>query len=354
MRLLFYLIKFSTYVPSQAMRLSSALAGLLFMAKDLGRKEDIPGLMKRIADRIHCNQQNAYLSSVRFIWKEYLLSGWLREELEVPLDSMKEYASFITTTIKKRLDQGPLSADKVYSNYSIQQLLEELDQNTVSHPGFRDEEFAGYLEEEYGKIESILQKPATTEEISQAEARIGRRLPEELKEFMKISNGCLRVKTSPLPLFRLRLPPLDDIKFEDDEYMLDYEFTLLPDIDLGIEVEWPGIEFGGIAIYENDGQGTDYVWFVTEALVDKAKKVLQDAFDAADSTQRTAINKAIFDVYGSHEAYDNMKSCLYLQGWGEPSGQVVWPSFRSYLNWVVLESRDMKERSPLKIPSGII
>jgi hypothetical protein len=335
--------------------LSSALAGLLWMAKDLGHKEDIPDLMKHIAARIHCNQQSMYLASVRVIWKEYLISGWLRQQLNVTLESMQEYAKFVTATIKKRLDLGPLRPDDIYSHYSIEQLLEELDHNTVSHPGWREEELERYPEEEHENMKSILRKPATRTDIIQAEKRIGRRLPDELKDFMRITNGCLRVKTSPLPIFRLRLPPLDDISFEDEEYMSDYVFTLLPDMELGgLEIEWPGIENGGIAIYENDGQGTDYVWFLSETLVDEAKKLLQDAFDGAEHTQRSAIAKAIEHVYGSREAFDNMKTCLYLQGWGEPSGQVVWPTFRSYLNWVVFNSLNMEERSPLKVPSDVL
>lgn len=332
------------------MRLSSALAGLLFMAKDLGREEDIPDLLKRTANRIHANQQSHYFASIRFVWKEYLLPGWLREKLGVSSESMKEYANSILATTKKRLDEGPQNANDLYAEYSIEQLLKELNHNTISSPDFQNGDYAPYPSDEHAKITSILLPPATTPELQETETRIGESLPTGLKEFMKISNGTLRVKTSPLPSFQLRLPSLSAIEWEEEEFMLDYQFILLPNIDLEVEIEWPGIEFGGIAFYENDGQGTEYVWFVTEALVEKAKGVLQAVYDGADEILRGKIDDAIVAVYGSREVYDGMKDCIYLHLWGEPSGQIVWIGFREYLCWVVLESRDMKERSPLKVP----
>lgn len=319
------------------------------MAKDLGHEEDIPDLMKRIANRIHANQQSHYLASIRFIWKEYLISGWLREHLRVSFESMKEYASFVLATTKKRLDSGPQNANDLYANHTLKQLLQELDQNTISSPDFQNGDYAAYPLDEHEKLSTVLLNPATEAEIQETENRIGKPLPSELKELMRISNGTLRVKSGPLPMFHLRLPPLSTLEWEEEDYMQEYRFILLPDIDLGIEVEWPGIEFGGISFYENEGQGTEYVWFVTETLVEKAKEVLREVYDEAEEAQREGIDRAVEKMYGSLEAYDGMKSCLYWHFWGEPSGQKVWPTFRSYLNWVVLESRDMKERSPLKV-----
>ncbi|QDS73749.1 hypothetical protein FKW77_004988 [Venturia effusa] len=338
-----------------AMQLSAALAGLLFMAKGLGHEDDIPDLMKRVANRIHANQQSRYLASIRFVWREYLLSGWLREKLGVSLESTTEYARFILATTEKRLDEGPQTADELYADYSMEQLLAELDRNTISSPSYQTGEYAAYPSESHDTITSILLPPATASEISETETRIGRPLPTDLKDFLRVSNGCLRVKTLPLPAFQLRLPPLSDIFWEDDDFMLDYRFILLPDVDLGIEVEWPGIEFGGIAFYEHEGQGTEYVWLLTEELVEKTKGVLQKVYDEeANEEQRKKIDDAILRIYGSREAYDAMKSCMYLQAWGEPTGQKIWTSFRSYLNWVVLESRDMRELSPLKVPENIL
>jgi len=333
------------------MTLSSALAGLLHMAKVLGYDDEILALMKRIVGRIHSNMQSEYLGSIRFVWNDFLLSGWLRKELELSLDALKEYAQFVLQTTKQRLERGPLRPDDVYSSFSMIQLLEELDHNTVTDPAFHDEIAGGYLEEDTGTIESILRKPATRRQIADAEARIGRPFPEDFKDLLRISNGCLRVKVSPIIHFRTRLPPLDDIFLEEEEYMTDYTFTLLPDIELGIEVDWPSIEDGGIAIYEHEGQGTEYVWMLTDTLVEKAKQRLQNAFDKVDEQQKTVMLGAIDRVYGSRGAFDGMKICLYLQRWGEPNGNMVWPSFRSYLNWVVFSSRNMKERSPLTLPA---
>jgi hypothetical protein len=353
------------------MRISSGLAGLLELAKDGGRQNEVPALMEQIAKRIHANQQSEYLSTIRHVWRPYLLAGWLREKLSISLQELQDYAKFILDTTKARLENGAIRPDDVYADFSIQQLLTELDHNTVSDPEYSLQDNydnvseaeesavdpgAGENDSESQKLSrpsSILKSPATTEQIVEAETRLSRKLPEDLKDLLLITNGCRPVKIMSSPtFFKLRIPALDDIFLEEEDYMLDYMFELLPDANLGIGIDWPGIEGGGIALYEHDGQGTEYVWILTESLVEEAKSSLQMAYDEADEEKKGAIDRQIVSYYGSREVYDELKTCLYLQCWGEPNGQIVFPTFKSYLNWVAYQSRGRQERSPLKGVDG--
>lgn len=317
------------------------------MAHSLGHDNDVETLMTRIAKRIHSNQQPEYLGFLRVVWQRYLLPGWLRKQLDLSPEKLSSYADFVLATAKRRLEDGPLRPEALYADKSIHGLLEILEHNTKTDPRYEDED------EDQNSVppeqRQVLRPAATDEEISAAEERIGRLLPDDMKDFLRISNGCGRIRSGAW-LFRVPLPPLDQIYLEDEGYMADYTFTLLPDADLGgVEVDWPGITGGGIAMYENDGQGTDYVWILTEELVAEAKARLDEAYVAATGEQKGKITRAIEQLYGSVRAFDEMRTCVYRQGWGSPSGQICCPSFRAFLCRVVYESQYVEERSPLGI-----
>ena len=53
--------------------------------------------------------------------------------------------------------------------------------------------------------------------------------------------------------------------------MTDYSFDLLTEGALPRSIDWPGIKYVGIAMYNHNGQGTRYLWYLTEKLVSEAK-----------------------------------------------------------------------------------
>lgn len=242
----------NTTTGYQAMLLSQALVGQLYMAHVLERKEDVGRLLKQMAQRIHANQQAEYFPMVYVAWEEYFLNGDLRRQLEISEDDLRAYADFVHRVARERLGMGPVHPDTLYKDRSVRELLEELQRNTQSDPEYNPEDFG---EEPGTETQSILKEPATLEAINEAERKIGRPLPQELKEFLQISNGCEPVKDGP-GFRKMRFVPVEEMFLEEDGYMGDYTFTLIPDVELDVEVDWPGITDGGIAMYEHDGQGT--------------------------------------------------------------------------------------------------
>lgn len=335
----------------QAMKVSSGLAALLAMSSELGTEDTMlkqMSIMSIVAKRVHANCQMDYLGTVRAVWEPYLLSGWLRERLDLTVKSVQEYAHFVLSTTQARLERGAIRPDELYAGFSMEQVIEHINQNTITTEGYTDEDINVDAGEEEFRQDSIMREPATVEHIEQAEKRLGRQIPSEMKEFYRLTNGTGRVRRS--EDFDIRLAPLDDLFYEEEQYMEDYSFNLLPKFE-GVDVMAPGISGGAISMYEGDGQGTLYVWVVTAELIRDAKKRLSEAYEAADAVGKASVDQAIVDYYGSREVFNAMNDyCIYQQPWAGDGESDVFPTFRAYLLNVAFESRHQVERSPLPKP----
>lgn len=380
-----------------AMQLSQALTALTYMADRLDRQADVEHYMMAMAQRIHANCQAEYFTIPLVAWERMFMTGRLRKVLEVPLPDLKDYADFVLRTLRTRLENGPVHADAVYKDKGIREMLEELDENTMSDKEFNPYDY--WFSDEDGGPKTIFKDPATDKEIEEVEEKLGREIPKEMKQLFKISNGCHHVKVG--PSFRhMRFVPVQDLYIENDGYMDDYQFSLLPDFkveasrdetapvaasenaeddasreannagdnvdtdagpseqegdqnagrnDVDLEVLWCSKCNGGIAMYEHDGQGTEYTWIIPKIGVEIAKERIKEVYEKVDSRQKARIDEAILHRFGSRKAYEEMDYCIWVQLWGEPSGQKVYPSFMSYLRGVVYDSRPDVERSPIKL-----
>jgi SMI1/KNR4 family protein SUKH-1 len=341
------------------------LIGLLILALHLNKIIEADEIMGRIANRIHMGQQAVCLAWVGKAWERYFLSGWLRERLGVDVNELKEYARFVCETTRKRLENGVLKATEVFKDHSMKEMLDELDRNTVETvvpTGYF--EYANVLYEDndgegkehvktapYSHPSTILRKPATTEHIVEAETAIGRILPDDLKEFYALTNGTRPVIQGlwqpPIP--KLPLMSVQSLFWQEEDWMTNYAFDLLPEGKLRPSINWPGIEYGGIAMYESVDQG-EYLWYLTEELVGKAKKVLDDAYQKKGQTEKQALDALVKMHHGSWERLKNLKTCWYKVRAEVPEAKDVYPDFKAFLGEVVLKSRVEEDKSPLKAP----
>ncbi|MBE3045590.1 SMI1/KNR4 family protein, partial [Candidatus Bathyarchaeota archaeon] len=211
-----------------AIELSAALTTLLYMADKLGKDKDVWELLGAISKRIHADKQAEFFHSALVAWEKWLVPGLLREAMGLELSKLRDYAYFVQATLKKRLDNGPVRLEEVYAGFSVRNLLEELDRNTMDDPEFDPNDF--WLEEDNIPT-TIFKAPASKESIEAKEEEMGRKIPEELKELLMVSDGCHMVKTAP-GMRETRFVPVKDIFVENEEYMDDYGFTMLPDFEV--------------------------------------------------------------------------------------------------------------------------
>lgn len=337
----------------------SGLTGLLILALHLNKTSEADEIMASITDRIQVRSQSLCLALVRQAWKRYFLSGWLQERLGVDKNELKEYARYVCEITRKRLEEGVLKATNVFRDHSMKEMLDELDRNTVgavvseeyfeiasAHYEDNDDEGNEHVRTaRHSHPSTILRKPATPDQIAEAETTVGRPLPDDLKEFYSLTNGTRPVIQEPWPpMPELRLKSVQSLYWEEEA---GYALVLLAEAKQPRAVDWPGT-YGGIAMYEYCGQRTKYLWHLTEESVGKAKKVLDDAYKEAEETERQALDELVNLHYGSWEGLKNLKTCRFHQLWGEPEGTVVYPDFKAFLSEVVLKSRVEEDKSPLR------
>jgi hypothetical protein len=226
-------------------------------------------------------------------------------------------------------------------------MVEEIDRNTQSNTAY---DRYNYPEGPEWDNVTVLRASATLEQISELELRIERVVPEDMKEFLQITNGCAPVKKwrsfrEPL------LVPVEKV-FWTDKAAIDhhYRFILLPDAELGnIKIDWPQITDEVVGMYLKEATGA-YVWMIPASAdcVQTAKQRLQEAYDAADNKGQSVIDRHIKERYGSKEKFEQMEDVIYCHYRDILEGQRVFTSFRSYLNGVAYGTRPLAERSPLK------
>ncbi|OKL62760.1 hypothetical protein UA08_01444 [Talaromyces atroroseus] len=334
-----------------AMLLSSGLVGLLCIALHLNKFSEADGIMTRIVSRLDANKQSEYLTYIRPAWKQYFLSGWLRDKIGVSDDELKQYAEFVRDTTKQRLQDGRLRASDVFKGRPLVEMLEELDRNTLRFPKLYEE--YGYVTDDddeqtegqaggqnaiFTAPKTILRTPATTARIKEVELRLGCSLPEDLKEFYALTNGTRLVVSGPYLGLERPFPKVELLLWEESpDWMSSYQLELLPGARLSASIEWPNIDCGGIAMYENDGQGTKYLWYFQGELLEKAKSTLEKAYSEAAEPGKRVLDNLVKEYHGSWAQLRNLQSCWYQQGWGGP-GLNVFHNFRDYLSLVVLES----------------
>jgi SMI1 / KNR4 family (SUKH-1) len=322
--------------------------------------------MGRIANRIHANQQCTYLTGVRQAWGKYFLSGWLREKLGIDEKELNEYAYSVHGTIKTRLDDGRLNPIQLFKDKGIEEMLEELDRNTMRFKSLYEEYwYISENEEEddennddqrpnkkqnYTAPNTILRAPATAEQIAAAESKLGRPLPLHLKEFYSITNGTRPVVWGHGGQYiKGRLPAVQSLEWVEDDWKNGCLFELFPAVDLPVKIKWPGVEGGRIAMYEHDGQGTEFLWYLNEDLVARGKKAFDEAYQKASEEDKKILGRLVEEYHGSWETLREMKACWVQHAW-EIGGIGLFHDFKAFLSVVVFDSRFEDNRSPVKAP----
>ncbi|RSL46542.1 hypothetical protein CEP54_013810 [Fusarium duplospermum] len=290
---------------------SSALATALAMAIRLASQhtssvEEIeadPKVQKAlgyIAARMHGNRAIDCLAQHRTNWR-LLSTGALARKIPVDMAKVEAFGQEVMATITERLKSGRQAHPT--EKKSIRELLDEMDRNTKANGTSHYEE----MEEEVPESLFIL-PPATDEQISALERRLDVVLPDDYKEFLKITNGFGGSWNG----YYLE-PPLhgvDDVKWEDILCdVLPVELHESPtgnmDLDLPGGREWP-----------NHGKTLDLGnWDVLQALfippnvtktaIEAYKECLESPETPDAVKQHT--RKLIDSKYGSWEAFEKLE-----------------------------------------------
>ncbi|KAL2678574.1 hypothetical protein Neosp_009322 [[Neocosmospora] mangrovei] len=322
-----------------AMERSNALAIALAIAIRLASKhassiEEIeadPKVQKAlgyIAVRLHSNKAIDCLAQHRTNWR-LLSTGALARKIPVEITRVEAFGQEVVDTFTERMKNGRRPHPR--EEKSIRELLNELDRNTRAN-GTSEYEARG---EEVPESLFVL-PPATDEQISALERRLDIALPDDYKEFFKISNGFGGTWNG----YYLE-PPLHGV---DDVDWAEFYADILPielhetptgniDLDLPGGKEWPTygkpIELG--------------TWDVLEALfipphdTKRAIEAYKDCLESPETPDalKEHTRKLIASKYGSWEAFEKLEWVAMDQN---DADSVAYGTFTQFLQERVRQS----------------
>jgi hypothetical protein len=314
----------------RALDLRIKLAGQGYVDGDsLPSVDDLLGM---IAERLHCNCQIGNLIQSPRAWT-VLKTGILAKVVGVDVEKVRKLAEEVESTFKLRLEEGRQSRPE----RSVPELLNEIATNTITNPGSvksareNDEEPESPFE---GK------KPATDEAIAELEKRLNISLPDDYKEFLKVSNGFGRTWGG--VLMDPPLHPTSHVRwFEDDEqYFIDLTMDLgdsgiyyatekYPDLDDELTDKVPTV---GKAI-EIGTKDIDNVWLLPPANVEKFRVVYLNILNAGNcppELKKKTIS-AIDSFAGSIENFKKLDWFTITWAAGGSASMEIFPNFKTFL-----------------------
>jgi hypothetical protein len=244
-------------------------------------------------------------------------------------------ASELESAITQRLETGRQHAPTP----SIASLLSTINTNSLTHPDSIE-----YFQEMDRPIPTtILHNPASSSVIAETESRLGTTLPEDYKEYLRITNGndaAFGGIIREAPLFKcedIRWIDDDENYFSDLTLEIPHNSTRIANALSGDGLDWP--EVGkGIVIGSED---IDYTLLITPETVkevkDRVSSILED--DDVGEDIKQSLKGAVEDFAGSVQAFMEMEWCL-----------VTWAmqmdghsSFTAYLSHVAEHSKQVEK-----------
>jgi hypothetical protein len=323
-------------MPAEA--LVSAL-DLRIQLQEMGSTEfaDIPSaedILSRIAKALGERGVIDELVQSQRAWS-LLKDGILLKLLNINKPKLDLFASQLEDAITSRLETGRQNPPTP----SIASLLD----NTLTHPDSIE-----WFEQMDRQVPStILHLPASNTLIDETESRLGTTLPEDYKEYLRITNGndnAFGGIIREAPLFKC-----EDIRWiaDDEEYF--YELTLdIPHNSsqiaralTGDGGAWPNVG-KGIIIGEEDIDSTFLIKPDTvKEVKDKVRSILENE-DVSEDIKKSLKN-AVQDFAGSVEVFEEMDWCLVTWASGGAAQMDGHSSFTAYLRHVAEHSKVMEK-----------
>ncbi|KAM5356949.1 hypothetical protein ACJ41O_003595 [Fusarium nematophilum] len=294
-----------------AMERSKALADALALAirlaskntSSVGEIEADPNVQKAlglISPRLHTNRAIEYLTQRRENWR-LLTAGALARKIPLDMEKLEALSKEAVATFTERVKNGRMT--HVTEKMSMKELLEALEHSTKLRASGQYEEMGNEVPESLFVI-----PPATDEQISALERRLDVSLPDDYKEFFKISNGfgCTwngyHLDT---PLFSVDKVDWKEIYMETLPLELHECISGCMDLELPDGREWPGqgqpLDIGSEDVLS--------ALFITPNATKKALEAYKEVMESPKTPEdmKRHVRNLIVSRYGSWEAFEKLE-----------------------------------------------
>ena len=144
------------------------------------------GILDQIVARTHANEQVQYLAQAEHLWPLYI-TGVVAHAMGLGREELVTKSKLLVEIFTQRLHHG--YARTQLARKGVRELLEIADENTIRGPGREHFKETGDTVQPDFDSWTLFRDPASHQDVSDLETRLGVTLQDEYKEFLHISNG---------------------------------------------------------------------------------------------------------------------------------------------------------------------
>ena len=244
--------------------------------------------------------------------------------------------------LKQRIESG---AQRPFKDKTMEELVHIIDENTRRHE-YAEREYDQRFQMDQNQLnnvrnDSILHYPASVQDIASLEERLNTTLPEDYKEYLRITDGMNTVWNG--VYHESFVASSFNVRYEDQLAPLDIPTPceLLPWEELpydSFKVDWPELDFKQVIqlhdIEYGDLEGT---WLVKPEMVRKAVETFFERFDMEnDEEVKKLVERAVVDHFGGMEQLRNMEWGLLREV--HQTGYDAYGSFRDFIEHLAANS----------------
>jgi len=318
--------------PSAA--LVSALELRIKLKERDGSNDGVPSeheILEMIARRLNERSQISDLIQSRRAWP-MLRDGSLLEILAIDKSKVDLFAHQLEDAVTARLQKGK----QLLPERPIKELLDTINKNTLTNP----DSLEMYHGVDLPVPTTILHSPASASLITSTEARLGTTLPNDYKEYLRITNGNAAAFGGIIP--EAPLWKCEDIRWmtDDEDYFPDatvdipgYMAGIMHKIS-GDGLDWPKLG-RGIIIGQED---IDQTFLIPPETVQHVREKVRSILDSKDEnvTQevKVSVERAVEDFAASMQEWEQLEWCCFT--WASDGGAAMdgYKSFKAYLEHV--------------------
>ncbi|KAF2811347.1 uncharacterized protein BDZ99DRAFT_274089 [Mytilinidion resinicola] len=299
-----------------------------FRMQQEGTGEGVPSLEETLKERLGGYKRRLFetLAQSRLIW-EAAKEGVVARAMGVDGEEMEALGRVVEETFVKRYEEGMVRP--VVG--SMEEMVKTIAENTQKSEKAKQEMLEPMWQEEEKTYElvTLLRDPASEDAISSLEERLGVKLPEDYKSFLRVTNGFGGFWNG--TYFDSSLFPADKVRFDDDYDFMEETGLDLLDCQIDYFVDdfdaWPKL---GRAIHIGR-EDTTMVFLLPPATVAKVRDAYLAILESEDSSEglKKEITNAIRSFCGDAEAFKECEWCAAESMGG--MDMECFPSFGAYI-----------------------
>lgn len=279
-----------------------------------------------------------FLTRAEHLWP-YYVRGIFADALTISKEDLRQKGKVLAEMFSDWLKHHPESE---LASMSLRELLEIGETNTLYRKAGRE-----FFTEYFGDNlpDTLFKAPATEGEIQDLEKRLDITLPEDYKEFLRITNGFGEKNKGIFNGFypNPALYATEKVKWYSETWIQEpVELLDLPrniqdlakkakDCSSAEQRRWDTPLPVFDRVLEIGSQDVHSLWLIPPGLVNKCKAVYQEMYNEGDERQKRAIVRAMEAFAESKELFKKLEWCCFRETSGSGPSSVAHAGFKSYI-----------------------